>query len=305
MIEVILITALVISIGVVWRITKPQGIDADSLRFHLTGLVYHLLLPSLVLDVLWRADLSFDSFKIIISAVTAVSVGMLFAWLWFRKKLNTQQTMLGALILAAGFPNATYMGLPVLESLFGESARAIAIQYDLLACTPILLSVGVVIAAHYGHYPGSLNISQKLLRIPPLWAAIAGVLLNLSGVIQPDILHSVLSMLGGSVVPLMLISLGLSLRWSDKWLHQIKLVLPIVVIQLLLTPWIISGLTRLISMSGDIRLAVILEAAMPSMVLGIVLCDRYKLDSSLYAMAVTFTTIFSMFTLPFWLYMYQ
>jgi hypothetical protein len=305
MIEVIVVTALMISLGVLWRVAQPQGIDADSLRLHLTGLVYNLLLPSLVLDVLWRADLSFDSFKIIISAVTAVSVGMLFAWLWFRRRLSSHQTMLGALILAAGFPNATYMGLPVLESLFGESARAIAIQYDLLACTPILLSVGVVIAAHYGHYPGSLNISQKLLRIPPLWAAIAGVCLNLFAIPQEEILHRVMSMLGGSVVPLMLISLGLSLRWSDKWLHQIKLVLPIVIIQLLLTPWIISGLTSLMLMEGDIRLAVILEAAMPSMVLGIVLCDRYKLDSSLYAMAVTFTTLISLLTLPFWLYIYQ
>ena len=39
---------------------------------------------------------------------------------------------------------------------------------------------------------------------------------------------------------------------------------------------------------------------MPSMVLGIVFCDRYLLDSALYAMTVTVTTALSLITLPFW-----
>jgi hypothetical protein len=50
---------------------------------------------------------------------------------------------------------------------------------------------------------------------------------------------------------------------------------------------------------------VVLEAAMPSMVLGIVLCDRYRLDSSLYAMTVTVSTALSIVTLPMWFKLLQ
>jgi len=39
---------------------------------------------------------------------------------------------------------------------------------------------------------------------------------------------------------------------------------------------------------------------MPSMIVGIVLCDRYRLDSGLYASAVTVTTALSLISLPFW-----
>jgi predicted permease len=39
---------------------------------------------------------------------------------------------------------------------------------------------------------------------------------------------------------------------------------------------------------------------MPSMVLGIVICDRYRLDTALYAMVVTLTTALSLVTLPAW-----
>jgi len=48
------------------------------------------------------------------------------------------------------------------------------------------------------------------------------------------------------------------------------------------------------------RAAALLDMAMPSMVLGVVLCDRYRLDSSLYAAAVTVTTGLSLLSLPFW-----
>jgi len=44
----------------------------------------------------------------------------------------------------------------------------------------------------------------------------------------------------------------------------------------------------------------VLEAAMPSMVLGLVLCDRFRLDTTLYALAVTVTTLLSLLSLPLW-----
>jgi malate permease and related proteins len=46
--------------------------------------------------------------------------------------------------------------------------------------------------------------------------------------------------------------------------------------------------------------AAVLIAAMPTMVFGIIICERYQLDSELYAAAVTFSTICSLATLPLW-----
>ena len=53
-------------------------------------------------------------------------------------------------------------------------------------------------------------------------------------------------------------------------------------------------------MSGPFKAAAVMDMAMPSMVLGVVFCDRYKLDSALYAMIVTVTTALSLITLPLW-----
>jgi len=45
---------------------------------------------------------------------------------------------------------------------------------------------------------------------------------------------------------------------------------------------------------------VTLEAGMPSMVLGVVICDRFHLNTPYYAFAVTLTTLACIFTLPLW-----
>lgn len=304
MYEVIGQTAILILCGVLWRLFRPQGLDADTLRNSLTTLVYVLLLPALVLVVLWRAPLSLDALRVALLAMLGIGVGMGSAWLWFRRK-QPAAAALGALLLAAAFPNATYMGLPVLEASLGSWARAVAIQYDLFACTPLLLSVGVMLAQHYGGEGKRAHPLHNLVRVPPLWAAVLGVGLNLGGVPLPSLLGGVMDLLAAGVVPLMLFSLGLGLRWGSGWGQHLSLVLPVVVIQLLLTPLVIWGASGLAVMEQGLRTAVVLEAAMPSMVLGIVLCDRYRLDSSLYAMAVTLSTALSAVTLPIWFTLLQ
>lgn len=300
MYNVFIQTALLILFGVLWRRFSPQGLDADTLRRSLTTLVYVLLLPALVVVVLWRANLSLDSVRVALLAALGVLSGMALAWLWYRRGKSAAAAV-GALVLASGFPNATYMGLPVLESALGPWARSVAVQYDLFACTPLLLSVGVMIAAHYGGVQVKGHPVLALLRVPPLWAALIGIALNLGGVPLPTVLGGLLDMLAGSVVPLMLFSLGLGLRWAAGGWSHLPQVLPVVLIQLAITPLLVWGASTLLGMSGPVQTAVVLEAGMPSMVLGIVLCDRYHLDTSLYAMAVTLTTAISLFTLPLWL----
>ena len=299
MYEVIAQAGLLILCGVWWRMFSPQGLSGDVLRNSLTGLVYVLLLPALVLVVLWRAPLSMDTVMVALLAASGVLFGLGAAWLWFRRR-SPSHAVTGTLLLASAFPNATYLGLPVLEASLGSWARSIAIQYDLFACTPLLLSVGILLAQRYGGTSDGIHPLRNLLRVPPLWAAIIGVGLNLGGVPLPDLVGGTLDMLAAGVIPLMLFSLGLALRWGEGLRGRWQLLLPVVLIQLLLTPLLVLALAQGTVLQGEVLTAVVLEAAMPSMVLGIVLCDRYRLDSGLYAMAVSSTTVASMLSLPLW-----
>jgi hypothetical protein len=140
----------------------------------------------------------------------------------------------------------------------------------------------------------------RLMQIPALWAAIIAVILNLMQVPLPGILEGFLSLLERGVVPLMLFSIGLSLQWSKSQWQLMPTVVPVILLRFLIVPLVVFYFSSAIGLSGDLRSAVVIEAAMPSMVLGIVLCDRFKLDVSLYATAVTVTTALSIIVLPMW-----
>jgi predicted permease len=300
MLEVLLQMGGLIVCGIGWRWLRPAGLDPVQTRRVLTSLVYYLLLPALVLSVLWQASLGSTTLLIAASATFAVVIGLLLSALSCRL-CAARPAVSGAVILAAAFPNVTYLGLPVLEATFGPWARSVAIQYDLFACTPLLFTLGVLVAArHGGAQAGVAGMIRELLRIPALWAGVAAVALNALEIRIPSVLGGFLGLLERGVVPLMLFSLGLSLQWNRAQWRTLPAVIPVVLLRLLLVPAAAALFTSAIGLSGEWYAAVVMEAAMPSMVLGIVFCDRYNLDVTLYATAVTVTTALSMVTLPMW-----
>lgn len=299
MFSVIAQMAFTIGLGVLWRYFELGGLTADRARVALTTSVYYFFLPALVLDVLWRAPLGVDTFKIMLSAASGVLTAMAAMFLVARWMTLTRG-QLGALVLAASFPNATYMGLPLLSSLYGDAGKSIAIQYDLFACTPLLLSLGLLIAARLGQHDEAIHPVKSLLKVPPLWAAIIGAALNVSDLPQPDWAQGFLSRMGGAVVPIMLLALGMSLRLSTLSPRHLWRVGPALLIQVVLMPLVVLVVVTALHVTGDLKVAIVLEAATPVMILGLVLCDRFGLDTEMYATTATASILLVLVTLPLW-----
>ena len=158
-----------------------------------------------------------------------------------------------------------------------------------------------MIARYYGEDTTEKPKSALLfLNAPPFWAAAVAVILNLNGLVAPVWLAGALQKLSAAVVPLMLFSSGLALNWKAVIVRNIPYVMPVILIKMLLMPLFAIVLVSYLPMEGKYKAAAVLDMAMPSMVLGVVFCDRYRLDSALYAMTVTVTTALSLITLPFW-----
>lgn len=291
--------AVLVAIGLFWQWWRPGGLDATHTRKVISGVVYYLLLPALVLVVLTRAPLGLDSLRISLSAAAGV-IGAMLLSLGFCRICGMPRASVGAALLASSFPNATYLGLPVLEGVLGPWARSVAIQYDLFACTPLLLTVGILAAQRMGEGNPGLRSWLGFLKVPALWAALAAVALNLGEIAIPEPLLGALERLSTGVVPLMLLSVGMSLRADVLRSRRVGALVPIVVIQLLVMPALVWATAVGSGLEGEVLRAVVLEGAMPSMVLGIVICDRYGLDTALFAAAVTVTTALCFFTLPLW-----
>ena len=286
-----------IGMGLAWSSYNPGRLDSTVIRKVLTDAVYYIFLPALVFNVLWHADIGIESVKIAITAAMGVFSALILSW-FICSRCKTNKAVTGAILLAASFPNATYLGYPILKSSLGDWAGTVAIQYDLFACTPILLTLGIILAAHFGGQQEKPHPLALLIRVPPLWAALIATSLNLLGIKPIAGISDLLGMMGSAVVPLMLFAIGLALKQGFSQAQHIKTVIPVVVIQLIIMPLVVLGTAILLQMDSKIQMAVVLEGAMPSMALGVVLCDRYGLNSGIYAAAVTTTTLLRIFTLP-------
>jgi len=291
----------IIAAGLIWRLMLG-GTQAEAVRGHLAKAVYAVFLPALVLHVMWQTPVNLDVLRIPVVGAAGVLLSLLVAALIYGdgKRVGGRKAA-GALLLASCFGNVTYLGLPVLSQTFGPWAQSVAIPYDLFANTPLLFTVGIMLAGYFGSSQKPAHPMVELLRVPALWAAVAGLLFSMSGTSMPVWLDESLGVLGAAVVPLMLLSVGMALRWQAGWVKRVPALLPVIVIQLVLMPLLVWGACIGVGMSEKLLAPTVIEGAMPCMVLGLVLCDRFKLDSSLYAEAVTLTTVLSLFTLPLWL----
>lgn len=291
--------------GAAWRVLTPNRLPAEQTRLVLTSVVYYFFLPAMVLEVLWHAEIGRHSVQYALAGCGTILLSVVLSWSTARI-FRFSRAKTGAVILAAAFPNVTYLGLPVLEQTFGAWSRSVVIQLDLFATAPLVYTLGIMLAGHFGEMEAKAKpkFSLAFFNAPPFWAAFLAVALNIYQIQAPVWLSGLLQKCSGAVAPLMIFSLGLALSWRALRWRNLPYVLPVAAIKLGFMPWSAMAILQFMPLAPLNKAAVALDLAMPSMALGIVLCDRYKLDSSLYATAVMATTALSLLTLPFW-YQYQ
>ncbi len=288
-------------LGASWNRFAPNHLSASQTRLVLTTTVFYFFLPAMILLVLWQAQLGKQSLQISGVACCSMLLSVLLTVL-IARLLQFRPAQAGAIVLASAFPNVTYLGLPVLEQIFGSMARAVVIQVDLFAVAPLVYSLGIAIARHYGHSDAADQQKSWLsfFNTPPFWAMLLAVLLNQIQLPPPAWLAGLLEKMSAPVAPLMIFSLGLALSWRGVSWRNLRYIALIAVIKLLLQPLWAWQMVNWVGLDSSLQAATVMDIAMPSMVLGIIFCDRYHLDSALYAATVTLTTALSMLTLPLW-----
>ena len=291
----------IILIGVAFRRLRPGGLEADQLRQAINVTVLNIFLPALCVRTLYISRIDIETLLVPATAWITTLASLLLSlgvYSLLEKKMQLQPSEKGVLVLAATFGNVTYLGLPVLTSLYGNEAAKYALFYDLLATTPILWLFGASLASRYGE-GRNLNIRESvsaIVSLPPVWAIFAGMALNLLQAPLPSFIIKALDMLGSLVVPLMIFSIGLALS-LPKVSHAYAIV-PAVVIKLAVVPFISFMTAALLGLSGNALASCLIEGAMPTMVLSLLIAARFKLDVSLSAFVIVITTILSFFSLP-------
>lgn len=165
-----------------------------------TRMVLNVATPCLVLSTLSRTQIDASAFASMALACALVSLGMAVIGLLLARLWGQDWRVI---VPAYLFPNTGNMGLPVCLYAFGEQGLALAV-----ACF-LLLSVG-----HFslGMLLSGAERSLRRLILHPIMFSLALALLMLVFQFElPRWLANTTSLLGSMAIPMMLVTLGVSL----------------------------------------------------------------------------------------------
>lgn len=251
-----------------------------------TRLVMNIGAPCLIIASFNKADIDFASMgEITLASLVVLGFVLLIGIVLIRLLHLEVGTFLPSLL----FPNIGNMGLPLCLFAFGETGLALALTIFLLIFT-LQMSLGIMLVTGKGNLTG-------LVRQPVLWAtAIALVLIGLDWSL-PDWLDNTTSILGGFTIPLMLLTLGVSLaelkvaEWKHSLLFSVIRVLGGFGLAFMVASWFDLG--------GVERGVLILQFSMPVAVFNYLLALRFGREPGEVAGMVVLSTLLAFVCLPF------
>lgn len=280
-----------VALGVVLRVTKllsPE--DARPLN---TLLIY-VALPALVFVTVKSAQVGWELAAIPVLAWALAIAGAVLAW-GLSRWLGLAGATAGAFILTAAFGNTGYIGYPLASALLGDAGLLRAIFYDIFGNTAAVVTIGALVASRFGDHDLKVNPLREIVTFPPFIAL--GLALVLRSVAVPVPVMDWLDVLGTLVVPLIMVSVGLSLKPAKlkEHLPAASLIAAVKLVVLPLLAWAAGSV--LLRDDASLRVLV-LEAGVPTMMLTLVIGMRFKLDTDLIASAIVVTALASIVTVP-------
>lgn len=290
MIAVLAAMAAAALVGLVAHRGSPEaaeGAAALALRF-----VFWIVMPFLIVCTLPSLHVDGAVAVSLVLAYVALAISGLIAWTIGTKVLRLARAGVGTLICCAVIANTGYFGLPFVRALLGTDDLPSAIAFDSLVSGPMFYVVGLTIGAWFGGRHGARPpIARILLRNPPLFATVVGLLLPSSAIPSGlvDASHDAI----WPLIALGFFALGVTLASEAS---KRPLAFPprldaevgtALALRCVVAPAVFIGLTAL---AGGAPPAFRLESAMPVGIHSLVVAHATDLDLRVTASAIAWST---------------
>lgn len=278
-VQILAPSMLLALIGLAW-FYKGSDFPVDFV----TTLVINIALPALLFHTLANSSVPLNSLGRM--ALATLIVHALFGSVMVMVLKASGKDW--RLCIAHVVGNTGNLGLPVCFLAFGETGLAYAITFFAVQCL-LLFSLGDAIIAK------SADL-WRVARSPILHSVWLGVLVRLFDINLPQVLDQTLALLGQIVIPLMLITLGVSLAGLRA--SQLPSNILWSIIRTLTALTIGVGVAQLLGLSGVARGVLIIETVVPVALFNYLLAVKYGHDSSEISGMILVTHLAAIVYLP-------
>jgi len=278
-------------VGVGWLARRRLEFDVATL----SRLAFWVLGAAFVLDVFADAELDRTVvLKLVLAALLSMTVAVLLAAVAGRTfDLGRSRTSAAAMCSAYG--NVGNAGLAISAFAFGESAIPFAAVLMIAINVPGMI-LGISLATSREHGLGYGVV--RALSAPMSLAAGVAILMNAFGWSFPLTVERSISLLGGALIPVMLLTLGMQLATSKSLRPEIDIGI-VGVIKLAIVPLVAAGLGKALGLEGDAFGVLVIQSAMPPAVFCAVVAMEFDLEPERVSRTVLGTTLIALITLPF------
>ena len=273
------------------RIDFLSDKDIDSFN----KVVMYIFLPCMVFHALYTADLSGIStlgilpFVVLASSLITGTISFL-----ILKQFNLDDVTLWSVLVTVMIANTGFMGYPVTLGIFGNDGFLRAIFSD-IATLITFLALSFVLVLKFG---GTVKTAvRKIVLFPSLWAVILGMIFNLLNIPVVPVIDNTVNYLGQGAIPLIMLALGLSIDFGALQRSR-RMIAFTSVMKLAVFPLVAFFVATHIGLTGlDYKIPVV-ESAMPSGMMSLLLSITYRLDFELTSDCILINTVISLITLP-------
>ena len=288
-----------------YLLTRFHLVEANSFKI-LNTLIIYVALPAITLQYIPKIEINSE----LIFPILMPWINIALSWLIFGfmgRKLRWGNALTGAVIIMAGFGNTSFVGIPIIQALYGKAGIETVIMIDQPGSFVALTTMGILIANIYSDKQKSTasQIFKNIIKFPPFIAFVIGFMLNVNHIFIPTDINYIFETLGGLVVPLALISVGMQLKldlrsvyWKYIWMG--------LGFKLIMFPAIIFVLYFLVfQQSGEAIKITLIEAAMAPMITAGIIASSYDLKTRFCSLMLSVGLFVSFLTIPLWYWFVQ
>lgn len=267
-------------IGLVW---ERQGRPYDTEL--VTTLTTTVGVPCLVFSTLANVELEPAAFGTMAAAALAALV--LFSVIG-AAVLKFAGLSLRAFLPSMVFPNTGNMALPLALLAFGNPGLALAIAYFVVFIVAQFIFSPIIVS-------GTTSF-KALAGMPILYAVAAALVFMATGQSPPAWIANTTQILGSMTIPLMLITLGISL--AKLHVGSLKRSLWLALLRVAMGIGVGLALAQGFNFTGAARGVVVLQSAMPAAIFNYLFAQQYGRAPEEVAGTVVISTATSFLTLP-------